>query len=349
MTVVSSAGTARDADHVLRDAEALTHPALRAAVEGLPVGIRHPVGVHFGWWDQAGTPLEGGRAGKAVRPALVLTACEAVGGVREAGVAAAVAVELVHNASLLHDDIIDGDRLRRGRPAVWAALGVPAAILAGDALFLLAVQTVAEAPGPLGAAGPGMLTRAVQELIDGEYVDTLLEDREVASVPVAEVTAMAQGKTGALIAASCALGAVAGGADEQRVGCLRAFGVHVGAAFQLIDDVLGIWGDPVRTGKPAGADLAARKKSLPIAAALASRCAAGRELGRLYSGSGPLGTAEVARAAGLVEEAGGRSWAVRAAERHTRQALEELAAARPQRTAAAELRALADLVTGRDH
>ncbi|MFF4369443.1 polyprenyl synthetase family protein [Streptomyces sp. NPDC001594] len=349
MTVVSSAGTVRPAQQLLRDAAELTRPALRAAVEGLPVGIRHPVGLHFGWWDQKGSPLDGGRAGKAVRPALVFSACEAVGGTPEAGVAAAVAVELVHNASLLHDDIIDGDRLRRGRPAVWAALGVPAAILAGDALFFLAVQTLAEAPGPLGAAGPGMLTRAVQELIDGEYTDTLLEDREAASVSVAEVTAMARGKTGELIAASCALGAVAGGADGQRVRCLRAFGEHVGAAFQLIDDVLGLWGDPVRTGKPAGADLAARKKSLPIAAALASGSAAGRELRRLYAGGGPLAPAEAVRAAALVEEAGGRSWAVHAAERHTRQALEELAAARPRRTAAAELRALADLVTSRDH
>ncbi|MGV4986759.1 polyprenyl synthetase family protein [Streptomyces sp. NRAIS4] len=336
----------RDAQAVLRAAGTETSPVLRAAVERLPVGIRHPVGVHFGWWDRTGRPLRG-RAGKAVRPALVLLACEAMGGSREAGLPAAVAVELVHNASLLHDDIIDGDRLRRGRPAVWADLGVPAAILAGDALFFLAVQIVAEAPGPLGASGPGTVTAAVQELIDGEYADTLLETRQ--EVPVADVVAMAQGKTGALITAACALGAVAGGATPSRVDRLRAFGTHLGAAFQLVDDLLGIWGDPERTGKPCGADLAARKKSLPVAAPLASTSEAGRELAELYAIPGPLSAARTARAAQLVEAAGGRAWAAREADRHIRTALEHLTAARPAPVAAAELTALAHLITGRDH
>ncbi|WP_051838337.1 polyprenyl synthetase family protein [Streptomyces sp. NRRL F-2580] len=119
--------------------------------------------------------------------------------------------------SLLHDDIIDGDLLRRGAPAVWADLGVPAGILAGDALFFLAVQVVAEAPGPLGASGPGTGTgtAAVQELFDGEYADTLLETRR--EVFVADVAAMARGKTDALSAAACAPGAMAGGADPSRV------------------------------------------------------------------------------------------------------------------------------------
>lgn len=104
----------RSAPQILQDTGAETFPALRRAVEDLPEGIRRLAGVHFGWWDPSGAPFAGS-AGKAVRPALVLCVCEAVGGSRAAGVPAAVAVELVHNASLLHDDVIDGDRLRRGR------------------------------------------------------------------------------------------------------------------------------------------------------------------------------------------------------------------------------------------
>ncbi|WP_308378063.1 polyprenyl synthetase family protein [Streptomyces sp. ISL-98] len=285
--------------------------------------------------------------GKAIRPALALAACEAVGGERAAGIPAAVAVELVHNASLLHDDIIDGDRLRHGRPALWALLGVPAGILTGDALFFLSVQVLSEAPPPLGTLGVGRLTLAVQELVHGEYVDTLLESRPTASV--SECAAMAGGKTGALIAASCALGALAGEAGPEREEHLREFGAHVGAAFQLIDDVMGIWGDPKQTGKPAGADLAARKKTLPVAAALAADHPAGRALTERYAHHGPLSPAEIRQTAQWVEEAGGRAWAARQAARHREQALSHLTAARPAPTAAAELAALADFVTHRDY
>ncbi|MET8450863.1 polyprenyl synthetase family protein [Streptomyces sp. NPDC005209] len=346
MTVASSERSARTARQVLAEAGAVTLPALRQAVDGLPGRIRHLVGVHFGWWDLTGAP-SAGNDGKALRPALALLAGTAAGGGPETGVPAAVAVELVHNASLLHDDIIDQDRLRRGRPALWVQLGVPAAILAGDALFFLATRVLAETPPPLGEAAAGQLTAAVQQLIDGEYADILLESR--AAVSVAECEAMAAGKTGSLIAAACGLGALAAGADEERVGHLRAFGTHVGVAFQLVDDCLGIWGDPVRTGKPAGSDLAARKKSLPIAAALGSGGAAGEELRSLYARPEPLSPAEVARAADLVAATGSLTWAVEQADQHIQRAMDRLNAADPDPTAAAELIALTQFVTGRDH
>ncbi len=345
MTVVSSSPV-RTAQQVLADASAITFPALRQAVDGLPGQTRHLIGVHFGWWDLSGAPLPE-TYGKAMRPALALGSCAAVGGDPAVGVPAAVAAELVHNASLLHDDIIDHDRLRRGRPALWAVLGVPAAILAGDALFFLSVQVLSQAPPPLGEAGVEELTAAVQALIDGEYTDTLLESQP--AVSVAECEAMAAGKTGALVAAACVLGALAGGADGERVGHLRAFGSHVGAAFQLVDDLLGIWGDPARTGKPGCSDLASRKKSLPVAAALASGSAAGAELARLYACPEPLSHAELDEAARLVEAAGGRRWAKQETERRIRTALDRLAAAQPDPVAEAELTALAGLITSRDH
>ncbi|MBT2442717.1 polyprenyl synthetase family protein [Streptomyces sp. ISL-36] len=344
MTVISSVRSARCAWQLLRDAGAVTFAGVREAVETLPQEIRHPVGVHFGWWDEAGDPATG-NSGKAVRPALALLACEAVGGEQAAGAPAAVAVELVHNASLLHDDIIDGDRMRRGRPAVWAALGVPAGILAGDALFFLACQVLLAAPAPLGTQGVSQLTAAVQALIGGEYVDTLFEKRSVVSVK--ECAVMTAGKTGALMAAACGLGALAGGAAEARVEHLRAFGAHLGAAFQLVDDLLGIWGDPRHTGKPVGSDLVFRKKSLPVAYACAADNAAGRELVRLYGRHDRLTAEESERAAHLVEKAGGRAWATSEARRHVRTAVERLSAAHPVPVVAAELTALAQLITER--
>ncbi|MGW0550099.1 polyprenyl synthetase family protein [Streptomyces altiplanensis] len=338
---------AREAGQVLADAFELIGPGLREAVARLPDRIRQPVGVHLGWWDGSGLPLDGGRAGKMIRPALTLLACNAVGAQSAAGAPAAVAVELVHNASLLHDDLIDQDRMRRGRPAVWAELGMPAAVLAGDALFFLAMQVLASAPPPLGTAGVEELTGAVQELIEGEYTDVLLEEAQAATA--AESEAMAAGKTGALIAAACALGALAGGADTGGVGHLRAFGAHLGLAFQWADDLLGIWGDPHRTGKPAGSDLRARKKTLPVTAAITTGGTAGRELARLYADTEPMSPATVRRATDLLETAGSRDSALREAERHIATALHHLHAVNPPAATAAELSRLARLTINRDN
>lgn len=318
---------------------------LRAAVDRLPSAVRHLAGCHFGWWDRRGDPLVSVE-GKEVRASLTVLACRAVGGEAEQGVPAAVAVELVHNASLLHDDVIDGDRLRRGRPALWTVFGVPAAILAGDALFFLATQVLLEAGGALATTGLVRLNEAVQQLIAGEYADVTFQDRP--AVAIAEAQAMAQSKTGALIAAACALGAVAAGADEARVEPMGAFGAHLGAAFQLTDDLLGIWGDPQTTGKPRWSDLSSRKKSLPITHALASGSAAGQALARLYATPGPLSQLQLDRAARLVEEAGGRSWTQSEARRHVEEALHHLQAAEPEPRAAADMASLARRITGRD-
>ncbi|MFD7666652.1 polyprenyl synthetase family protein [Streptomyces sp. NPDC059788] len=346
MTPVTVEQSARDAGQVLLDAGKETGPAMRAAIGLLPERVRSLAEVHFDWpsTDEL-VGREGG--GKAVRPALVLLACDAVGGARPAAVPAAVAVELVHNGSLLHDDIIDRDQMRRGRPALWATQGRPAGILAGDALFFLAVQVLNASPAPLDTAGMRCLINWVQQLLEGEWADTLLEQRP--DVSVAECSAVAAAKTASLTAAACELGALAGGAGAERTDHLREFGTHLGLAYQMADDLLGIRGDPRRTGKPVGSDLTWRKKSLPVAAALASGTAAGKALARLYgNGSEPLTADEVQQAAELVEEADGCTWTVREAERHIHSALEHLAAARPDPVPAAELASLAQLITTRD-
>ncbi|MDX2597221.1 family 2 encapsulin nanocompartment cargo protein polyprenyl transferase [Streptomyces sp. WI03-4A] len=342
----------QEAAALLARTRALVDPALRAALDSLPGAMRRIALYHFGWEQADGTPAAG-NAGKAIRPALVLAAAAALGGsrARAAAVRAAAAVELVHNFSLLHDDVMDRDTSRRHRPTAWAVFGEADAILAGDALQALALRLLAEDPHP--AAGPAAVRLAdcVVELCEGQHTDTAMERRAPDEVTLDEVLAMAEAKTGALLGCACALGALYAGAGEEDVAALDGFGRQAGLAFQLIDDVIGIWGDPRRTGKPAGADLAVRKKSLPVVAALASGTPAAAELAALYgtpyAEGEDGGGGEIARTALAVERAGGRDWAQAEAADRMARAMQELARAVPAPEAAGGLLALAEFVTRR--
>jgi geranylgeranyl diphosphate synthase, type I len=332
-------GRTRTAADVLDDCRAQVEPAVRAAVDTLPPVTRHICGYHAGWWDEDGRPTGGG--GKAVRPAMALLAAAAVGGAQTAAVPAAVAVELVHDFSLLHDDVMDRDRTRRHRPTAWTVFGVGPAILAGDALLALATDVLAEHP-----AAVRTLATAVQQLVDGQMADLAFEHR--GDVGLEECLTMATGKTGALLGAACALGAQLGGAPPDAVHGMAAFGRDIGLAFQLVDDLLGIWGEPARTGKPVWSDLRSRKKSLPVVAALTSGTAAGNELAGLYLRERPLDERELGHAAALVDDASGRAWSGRRAEALTASALHHLARHAVAAEPAAELQALALLLTRRD-
>ncbi|MET9830477.1 family 2 encapsulin nanocompartment cargo protein polyprenyl transferase [Streptomyces sp. NPDC006385] len=336
---------------ILERARALVEPELRAAVASLPGSMRRVARYHFGWEHPDGTPATG-NAGKAIRPALVLTAAAALGGpgARAAAVRAAVAVELVHNFTLLHDDVMDRDTTRRHRPTAWAVFGDADAILAGDALQALALRLLAEDTHPASTAAAARLAGCVVELCAGQHTDTAMEKRGPGDVGLDEVLAMAEAKTGALLGCACALGALYAGAADEDVAALDAFGREAGLAFQLIDDVIGIWGDPSRTGKPVGADLTARKKSLPVVAALTSGGPAAAELAALYeSPYDEEGEEDIARTALAVERAGGRDWAqAQAADRMAR-AMQELARAVPDPEEAGGLLALAEFVTRRSN
>ncbi len=339
---------------ILARARSTVDPVLRAAVDSMPESMARVAGYHFGWRRADGTACEAD-AGKAIRPALVLAAARAcdpgfpLPGPRAAhpAVAAAAAVELVHNFTLLHDDVIDRDETRRHRATAWRVFGTTEAILAGDAMHSLALRVLAE--DGHRAAGPAMrrLADCVVELCAGQQADCAFELRT--SVSLAECLAMAEGKTGALLGAACAIGALYAGADERTARAMDAFGREIGLAFQLIDDLIGIWGDPQVTGKPAGADLLVRKKSLPVVAALTSGTAAGAELAELYALDRPLTAAELVRAAQAVDQAGGRAWAQGESCERMAAAIEHLAVAVPAPEAAEELLILAELVTRRSH
>ncbi|QNP70288.1 polyprenyl synthetase family protein [Streptomyces roseirectus] len=338
----------QEAPAILERARADVDPELRSAVDTLPPEMRRVARYHFGWQDADGLATTA-HAGKAIRPALVLTAADALGGARArtAAVRAAAAVELVHNFTLLHDDVMDRDPTRRHRATAWAVFGDPDAILAGDALQALAFRLLAGDSHPAAVPALGRLASCVVELCEGQQIDTALERREPREVGLAEVLRMAEAKTGALLGCACAIGGLYAGGSADEVDALDLFGRQAGLAFQLIDDVIGIWGDPLHTGKPAGADLAARKKSLPVVAALTSGGSAADELAALYSG--PYVEGELERTALAVERAGGRDWAQAEAADRMGDAVAELARAVPDPERGGGLLALAEFVTRRSN
>ncbi|MFF0751919.1 polyprenyl synthetase family protein [Streptomyces sp. NPDC004267] len=295
---------------VLDRCRALVRPALVEAVGGLHPWTGEMAAYALGWAEASGTPDPGGSEGKGVRQALAVLGAEAVGADGADAVPGAVAVELVHTFSLLHDDIMDADALRRQRPAVWKAYGTGPAVLAGDALLAQAVSTLAEARSRHAGAAVRCLCGTLNTLVTGQAQDLRFEDRPwrgPGAVGPDEYRAMADQKTGALLGCALALGAVLGGAPDHTVTALERAGRHLGLAFQAVDDILGIWGDPAVTGKPVHADLRRGKKTYPVLTALAGGNDATRELSALLTTTGRMDDDEAAHVAALVEKAGGRS------------------------------------------
>jgi geranylgeranyl diphosphate synthase type I len=323
----------------------LVQPALRAAIARLDPTSRRVASYHFGWVEADGREAAA-EGGKALRPALALLSARAAGADAASGVPGAVAVELVHNFSLLHDDLMDGDVQRRHRATVWAVWGASTAILVGDAMLATAQQVLVDLDGPWGTAAARQLAAATQELIRGQVDDLAFERR--AAVSVEECLSMAAGKTGALLGCSAAIGAVLNDAPAPLVTALTTYGDELGLAFQLVDDMLGIWGDGASTGKPVGSDLRARKKSLPVAFAVAAGGAASTELAEWLATSGPDDDEEIAHAAALVDAAGGRDWARQEAQRRLGAAEQALAGTAVSATVRDEFVELARFVTTRE-
>lgn len=334
---------ASDAEAVLTRIRALTEPAMRAEVDRLEdPTMRHIAAYQMGWVDADGAASQAG--GKAIRPAFTVLAAQAVGAAPEVAVPAASAIELVHNFSLLHDDVMDRDVSRRHRPTGWVVFGEGQAILAGNAMLTAAFET-------LERAGQNRclptLFRAVQELISGQSQDLALEGRDNATVD--EVIAMESGKTAALLACATAIGAESAQASRESIDALRAFGHDVGIAFQLVDDILGITGNPARTGKSASSDVRAGKRSAPIVAALNGSGSASRRLAEMMASGPPTSDEDVTLATKLIGEAGGLDWAAGEADQRLTSALAHLDTLAPRDAAAvSELAGLARYVVDRD-
>jgi len=210
---------------------------------------------HIGLEDEHGMPTRA--TGKLLRPSVVLFVAEQLGASLQAALPSALGIELIHSFSLIHDDIQDRDRLRRGRPAVWTICGIEQAINAGDLLHALAIAIALESPPPAA----GCLIQATQEMIEGQCRDLEFERRRASAVDYLE---MVDRKTGALLRCAFELGGVAAGVNGQVRSALTGLGRAVGRAFQIQDDLLGIWGEDDVLGKATGSDIRRRKKTLPV-------------------------------------------------------------------------------------
>ena len=240
---------------------------LREALAG-ETQLRGILRYHVGMADAEGNPANA--FGKLLRPSLVLMTAEGLGAEARNALGAAVALELVHNFSLIHDDIQDRDDVRRGRPTVWSLHGIAEAINAGDLMLTIAMAVGIESGAPIA----GALARAVDRMVEGQSLDLQFESRVVATDQYLE---MVDRKTGALLSCALELGGLCAHAGPAVVALLIGLGRSIGRAFQIQDDLLGVWGDGDVVGKPQGSDIRRRKKSFPIAMAFARSSGQDRE------------------------------------------------------------------------
>lgn len=296
---------------------------------------------HMGWEGSGAGPEA---RGKRIRPLLTLLCAMAAGGEWQKALPGAAAVELVHNFSLLHDDIQDESPTRRGRATVWTIWGVAQAINAGDALFALAQLTVlglGEAVSKeAGLWASQVLQQTCLRLTQGQFLDLYYEQRE--DLAVKDYWPMVEGKTAALLSASTQIGAIAAQTQPGRVESFRRFGELLGFAFQVQDDLLGIWGDAALIGKSTASDLVSGKKSLPVLFGLENR----GEFAKRWK-LGAVRPEEVNRLAQALEAEGGRAFVEREADRLTREALQSLDDAKPEGEAGHALEELADYLLKR--
>lgn len=297
---------------------------------------------HMGWTGEGAGPEA---TGKRIRPLLVLLSAAACGADWQSALPAAAAIELVHNFSLVHDDIQDNSDKRRGRPTTWVKWGMPMAINVGDALFVMSNQALIglkeNYPAEIVVRAAEILHNTCLELTHGQFLDMSYEERN--DLTVEDYWPMIAGKTAALISACCHIGALLGGADEPRQESYRAFGHYLGLAFQVQDDVLGIWGDEALTGKSAASDLIEGKNSLPILAGIGAN---GKFAARWKDG--PIRAQEVQELARLLASEGGYETATDAAKQMTDLALMSLREADPQGEAGDALFELTDKLLKRN-
>jgi len=297
---------------------------------------------HMGWTGEGSGPEA---TGKRIRPLLVLLTTAACGVEWQPALPAAAAVELVHNFSLVHDDIQDNSPKRRGRDTVWTKWGMPMAINVGDALFVLSNQAIVDLkenyPAEIVVKAAEILHNTCLELTRGQYLDMSYEGRKDLSVE--DYWPMISGKTSALLLACCQIGALLGGADEEKQEAYRSFGHYLGLAFQVQDDILGIWGDEKVIGKSVASDLIEGKNSLPVLAGLKKK---GKFAERWAQG--PIKPDEVEELARILASEDGYGYAKEASIQMTDMAINSLREADPQGEAGEALFELANRLLNRE-
>ena len=305
---------------------------------------------HLGWQDRDGKPADED-AGKGLRPTLVLASCEIAGGDWHDALPAAAALELVHNFSLLHDDIQDRDTTRRGRATAWTVFGVHEAIAAGNAMRVVADQTL-QALSETGLAASTVtaasvaLTSRYLEMTEGQYLDMSFEDSD--DVTTDAYLDMISRKTGALIDGAMYIGSLVATGDAKTAAAFGACGRRLGLAFQVRDDLLGIWGDPAATGKPVGSDIRNKKKSMPIVYLFQQADAAQREWLRTAYAAEEVAGDDVERVLTLLADLDAQTFVQQTAARQAAGAMDALDGLPLAPEARESIQAMADYFVTRD-
>ncbi|PKB81355.1 MAG: hypothetical protein BZY88_06615 [SAR202 cluster bacterium Io17-Chloro-G9] len=311
-----------------------------------------PLRYHLGWVDQSGKPAESSLSqGKALRPTLCLFACEALDADPALALPAAAALELIHNFSLIHDDIQDQDVERRHQPTLWRLWGIPRALVAGNGLQSVGDLALLNVAGPSVPAETALrvsqiLTESYVEMIQGQCLDLEFESRT--DIKADTYLQMIAFKTGAIIRSGLEIGALLASGDPAAFRAFSQFGSGVGRAFQIRDDYLGIWGDQATTGKAAGNDIRRRKKTFPVVFALEKTGGPARqELLRIY-GHEELDDDDVDRVLNILEEVGAQKQSQTITQTSAEEALEALAPLTLPGWATAEADALVDFLANRE-
>lgn len=279
--------------------------------------VLHEIMIYHMGWDPASE--NGKAAGKRLRPIFMLLCAQAAGGEWRKSLPAAAAVELLHNFTLIHDDIQDNSPIRHGRNSVWVKWNVPLAINAGDAMFALANLSLQRlAP----AVADSVILQAQKILLEtcihltyGQHLDISNETKN--EIETSQYLEMIQGKTAALVGASMEIGVLTAGGDQKMIENARNLGIAVGMAFQVIDDILGIWGETALTGKSAESDILSRKLSLPILYGIQQK----KEFSRRWE-KNTFDASDIPELAFVLEQEGAKVYSEKIAENYTMQAME---------------------------
>ncbi len=305
----------------------------------------------MGWSDTNGASVSAPQ-GKALRPTLCLLTCEAVSGEYERALAPAVAIELIHNFSLIHDDIQDRDEYRRHRPTLWRVWGEARALTAGNVMRVVADSSLQGLCGDSQSLGEivavnRVINEASLQMIEGQYLDVAFEGRS--DIGMREYIRMISRKTGALIRTPMHVGAIMGTEDSKTIERFRECGRSLGYVFQIRDDVLGIWSKETITGKPVGADIRRRKNSLPIVHAMAHANRTQKQtLGAIYAREA-VRDVDVDTVLDIMDSLGTEAYANSLAAEYCERALEQLAGVEMPSGPRADIEELATFLLVRQH
>lgn len=303
---------------------------------------------HLGWLDEDLRETSQYR-GKRFRPTICLLAYKALSGVYTKALPAAAAIELIHNFSLIHDDIEDMDEERRHKPTVWKLWGIPQAINVGDGMHVMANLAAlrlkdANVTSQKIVEVLEVLNGTIMRLCEGQYLDMSFE--EATDVTVDMYLDMVSRKTGALIEASILVGASLATEDEGLIGHFRDFGKNIGVAFQIRDDIIGIWGDPGKAGKPIGSDILRKKKTLPLLYAFQKAGEDKKILAGIYRKKRPT-RGDVEKVLHILEKVGAKKHSQEVAERFEALAFKDLKAIKLKNASMEKLGTLANFLVRR--